>query len=468
MPAGRTQLTTTAPAACDDVRMARPGMARLAELSGEPLEELERWAEEGLLRLDEPETEQLERVRVARLLRRLGFDLDALAAAARADPGLFDRYVNLFAPTGALRTLDEAAAAHGLDPSLVQRFWEATGLAEQGDVSDDDDVAALGVVASALQAGLPVDALVQLMRVYADALARVAEAEARLFHFQFHERLRAEGVSGEELSKLTSAGIDQLLPLAEPAVAYFHRKALARAVREDLALHLAEDAGLLAPGDTTGQVPLSVAFVDLSQFTSMTEAMGDLAAAEVLDRFSELVRRQVMVAGGRVVKQIGDEFMFVFPDAVTAVEAALAVRDAAEREPAFLALRIGIHHGSVVCREGDYVGATVNLAARVTGQAVADQVLVSEAVHHGAASLDDVEFTAVGSRAMKGMADEVVLFEVRRRGQAVERVRTVDPVCGMTLDVDTAPARLAVGEGEVVFCSERCLRRYVAEQQPQP
>ena len=439
-------------------------LERVAELTGEPVEEVERWAETGLLDVTETEAELLERLRIVRLLRRRGFDLDALAAAARSQPDLFDRYVNLFAPKGKLYTLGEAAERHGVDPALVRRFWEASGLLDQGEIGDEQDVAALAALPVAIDAGLPLDGLIQMMRVYADAAARVAEAEARLFHFHVHERLRAEGLAGDELSELTTAGINQLLPLVEPALIYFHRKALGRAVREDLALHLAEDAGLLAPGDTSGRVPLAVAFVDLSQFTSMTEAMGDLAAADVLDRFSELVRRVVLSAGGRVVKQIGDEFMLVFADAATAVSAALDIRRAAETEPAFLATRIGAHYGSVVCREGDYVGATVNLAARITGQAGANQVLVSEAVRSGAGPLPDVEYVAVGSRALKGIDEAIELYEAQPRHRSGSYETSIDPVCGMHVTANAASTRLAVGDAVVLFCSDGCRRRYVADQ----
>jgi len=61
-------------------------------------------------------------------------------------------------------------------------------LNERGAWLDDDDVRALATLKLAEEAGFPEDALVQLARVYADALARVAEAEVRLFHFHVHER----------------------------------------------------------------------------------------------------------------------------------------------------------------------------------------------------------------------------------------------------------------------------------------
>ena len=77
-----------------------------------------------------------------------------------------------------------------------ERFWEASGLVGQSELGSDDDVAFLRALRIALDAELPVDGLMQLVRVYADAMARVAEAEATVFHFQMHDRLRAEGLSG--------------------------------------------------------------------------------------------------------------------------------------------------------------------------------------------------------------------------------------------------------------------------------
>ena len=76
---------------------------------------------------------------------------------------------------------------------------------------------------------------------------RVGDAEQRLFHFYVHEPLRASGLTSDELAARTTQVGNQLLDLVEPAVLFFHRRGLARAVRDDLVLHVAEDAGLLPP-----------------------------------------------------------------------------------------------------------------------------------------------------------------------------------------------------------------------------
>ena len=80
-------------------------------------------------------------------------------------------------------------------------------------------------MAIAMQAGLPIDALLQLVRVYGDALGRVAEAENRTFHLHVHEQFRAEGLRGQALLDATHQVSQPLLELIQPTIAYFHQKA---------------------------------------------------------------------------------------------------------------------------------------------------------------------------------------------------------------------------------------------------
>lgn len=410
------------------------GIARLAEAMGEDPSELEKWVGAGLVTIkgdDEITASAAEEVRLVQLLRLRGFRPEDVAHLEITQPGLFGRYAQLVSgETKALIGLDDAIAATGLDPGFVERVWRATGFSDQGSVGDEEDVAAWQALAVALASGIPDDALVQLVRVYADSMARIAEAESKLFHFHVHERLRAEGLSSGEIADRTGEAIDQLLPLIEPTVTYFHRKAFARAVREDLMVHVAEDADLLQTGsETTGRLTLAVAFIDLARFTSMTQAMGDLVAADVLDRSSDLVRRAVLSAGGRLVKQIGDEFMLVFHGADHALAATAAIRSAAGAEPAFLATRIGVHFGSVLCREGDYIGATVNIAARVTAQAAPHQLLVTDAVR-----------TALQNPGA-----------------------TFDPVCGMHVDVGTPDGAPRITEAGTTWAGEGVARDSVGK-----
>jgi adenylate cyclase len=201
------------------------------------------------------------------------------------------------------------------------------------------------------------DALLQLLRVYADNLERLAEAENRIFHDQVHEQFRTDGLSGRELMQ-ASAGIGTaLLGLVEPTLLYFHRRAWQRALQHDFLRHLTEDER--PPSAEPGAMPCAVLFADLAGFTPLTAAMGDRAAADVLHRFGGLVRRCANEHYGRVVKQIGDAFMLVFDDKRDALRCGLRLLDSCSAEVRFPGLHIGAHAGEVLFRDGDYVGSAV-------------------------------------------------------------------------------------------------------------
>ena len=437
----------------------------LAARTGEDEASLRELIELGVLtRRAEFTAADIERVRLVQVLRRRGIEPKAVGAALQRELDAFDRYLAQLYPEGELPTitLADAATRTGIDVDLLHRVREAGALGSPNDLVDDADVDAMRAITVGLDAGFPEEALLQLVRVYADALNRVADAEARLFHFYVHERLRASGLDADVLEALTVASIEQLSGLVEPAVLYFHRRGLLRAMREDLALHLAEDAGLLPPDDETGRLMAAVSFIDLARFTALTEVMGDATAAQILARFSDLVRRCALSHEGRIVKQIGDAFMLVFGDAGSAVAFALDIRDAAVAESQFLGTRQGLHWGPVLYREGDYYGATVNLAARIVAEAAADGVLVSDAVRQLVESDPRFEFAPAGHRTVKHVADPVEVHEVGRPGERLTPQRVTDPVCGMAVDLTSTGPRLSFEERELSFCSAECLRRFTA------
>jgi len=433
----------------------------LAEASGESPARLRHWYSLGLLpgpSADELTPECIERVRLIQFAVGRGVSSETLATAHAEQGDLLGQYLSLLAPSGPRATyaFEDVAPQTGIDAAVVTRIATAIGLDEQEHLYEED-VAALHSIRTALDAGFPEEALVQLARVFTDALNKVAEAETRLFHFYVHERLREQGIGGDELIAAQQAVNEQLLNLVEPTILYFHRKGWERALREDLMLHLAED---LARGQEPGQLRLVVAFVDLASFTPLSQAMGDAAAAEVLERFSNVVRSAAIANAGTVVKQIGDAFMLIFPSAGPALAWALEVEERASSEARFPAVRLGIHVGDVLYRDGDYVGTNVNIAARVADAAGRHEVLVTAEVADEVSDLAGVELVALGPRRLKGLIDTVDLFRVRCR--EVAPTRTIDPVCGMELVTEDAAARLHWEGKELLFCSIECLQRFTA------
>jgi adenylate cyclase len=440
----------------------------LAKRTDEPVDRLEEWRALGLIGMPAGSgfsVEDVERVRLIQSLLRRGIALDVIAVAARS--GRFDRwlqpYFNERFKAGRIPTypLADAAAAVGLDQELARRLWEVAATDERGDLLDDEDLEMLRMSKFVLDWDLPADALVQLWRVYADAMGRVAEVTLRLFHLYVHERFKTAGMSEAELRSIGRERSAQLAPLADPALRYFHTKGQIRAAREDVVLHLAEEVGMLSIRETPGEVIAAILFVDLASFTSLAEAMGDVKAAEVLERFGALVREVANRSAGQVVKQIGDAFMLVFQEPRSAVACAVDLERRASREPNFPATRSGVHWGRMLYRDGDYVGTAVNLAARVAAAARRHQVLVTSTVRREAGGVGNVEFVGVGVRQLKGITEEVELFEAKLFEHAAPE-RSVDPVCGMELAETEVVVRLSLEGAAHVFCSEECLRRYVS------
>lgn len=448
----------------DAVRDLAPSLAELARATGEQPERLGQWQVQGLLGAVGPDgrlpVDAARRVRFVRLCLDHGVDIDALAGWARS--GELDRHLALLAPASSGATYDLGAAARRLeiDAPALERICRAIGFGSES--FDDDDLAGLSLFKRARDAGFPEEALVQLVRVVKDAMERVANTEAHLFHFYVRRALQAQGLTGEALQQAVWSVGEATAGLDAPALHYFHRRALRTAIERTTILEIAEH-GLGRPRDEPpGQVEVTVVFVDLSGFTALTEAMGDLKTAEVLDRFSALVRQAVTASNGEVVKQIGDAFLLVFREPRDAVACALDIEERATAAPAFPAVRAGMHHGPVLYREGDYVGATVNLAARVVAEADRHQILVTDAVRRAVHTAGNVDLVRLPKRTVKGVSEEIVLYDVRHAAPVARPARTMDPVCGMELGPGEEAASLTLEGQEYHLCSEACLRRFVA------
>ena len=130
---------------------------------------------------------------------------------------------------------------------------------------------------------------------------------------------------------------------------------------------------------------LTILFTDIEGSTALVEQLGDERWDQVLSAHDVVVRRALAAHGGREIKTVGDGFLAVFSRATPAVLAGLDVQ-ARLREvavpgvPGGLRVRVGVHSGAVICRGGDVIGRSVNLARRITSAAAGGEVLVSSAV----------------------------------------------------------------------------------------
>ncbi|MBV8499265.1 MAG: adenylate/guanylate cyclase domain-containing protein, partial [Candidatus Eremiobacteraeota bacterium] len=125
---------------------------------------------------------------------------------------------------------------------------------------------------------------------------------------------------------------------------------------------------------------LTFLFSDIEGSTQRWER-DDVAMADAVRRHDELVRAAIESGGGRVFKTVGDAFCATFDEPRTAVAACL---DAQRRLEAAdfsavdgLHVRMALHTGGAVERDGDYFGPTVNRVARLLAIGHGGQVLLS-------------------------------------------------------------------------------------------
>jgi len=206
------------------------------------------------------------------------------------------------------------------------------------------------------------------------------------------------------------------------------------------------------------EISATFGFVDLAGFTALTEAHGDAEAVALLDRF-EATTTEALGSEDRLVKTIGDAVMVVFPGPDAAV-AATSRLFAALAETDLPIARAGLHHGSAIQRSGDYLGASVNLTARVAGQAHGGQVLATTEVAEVARSRG-VTVGDLGCFDLRNITEPVELFELELCSTAAGAA--IDPVCRMQVARADAAGRLRHRDRDYWFCSLRCVATFAAD-----
>ena len=121
----------------------------------------------------------------------------------------------------------------------------------------------------------------------------------------------------------------------------------------------------------------TVLFTDIVDSTLLAESKGDQEWSETITEHFEATRMIVEAEGGSVVKTLGDGGMYVFPAATPALIAAVRIQQRTAGSGHSLKLRAGVHTGDVIKEADDYLGLTVNKAARVAAAAEGEQILVS-------------------------------------------------------------------------------------------
>ena len=164
-------------------------------------------------------------------------------------------------------------------------------------------------------------------------------------------------------------------------------------------------------------------FTDLVGFTALTATRGDDSAADVALAFYRRVRALLPAHRAEEVKAIGDALMIRCEEAALAVRLGLRIVRELEEDPDCPPVRVGMHTGPAVEREGDWYGATVNVAARLCAAAGGGEVLVSEVTREAAGTLRKVDMGEQRLHWLKNVTEPVAAHSAQEHECGLGRLR---------------------------------------------
>jgi adenylate cyclase len=385
-------------------------LAEASRIAGVSASTLKRWAEQDLVPVDDGSWTRASaaQARVIARMRERGYSEEAIREAARGGRLAFGYTEDLFEAPEGRYTREEAAERTGLEPELIERLMTLLGTPMGTDgMLNEDDLRAMQHCADVLASGFPLVAFLQLVRVYAQSIRRVADAEVRLFHLYVHEPLMQEQVPPLEIAEEMGDLAADVLPVTAPLMEYMHNRYLRFYIEQDVVGHM--EADVAGGGADLARVSMTFCFVDLTGFTRYTEEEGDEEALDLIERFVDTVEA-TLPSEATMVKTIGDEVMVVSPEPATLTEWAVGFLALFQERPQ---PRVGLHHGAAVFRDGDYSGGDVNLAHRVVSRALGGEVLVTQALVEGIKESDFLRFDPIGEVVLKGFPEPISLYIAR-------------------------------------------------------
>lgn len=299
---------------------------------------------------------------------------------------------------GGDRTLRRADVADRADVPLEQtgRLWSALGFPRVPDdvpAFAETDVEALSYVEDLLaQDAFDEAEALAIARTLGQSMARLAEWQANLLR-----RVIADRASADDPAAVVDS-VRSLVPLIEQLQAYtWRRHLLVTAGRMMSALATEEGAD---DGRTT---TAAVGFADIVGFTSLSRQIDSDELRALLERFEGVSNDVVSRYGGRIVKTLGDEVLFVCGDAAAACDIAFALHDEVPDPDERIALRVGLAYGDVLPRYGDVYGPTVNIASRLTSHARPGTTLLDDEMTEAVRAAElDVELRSVPALHVRG------------------------------------------------------------------
>ncbi|GAA1288035.1 MULTISPECIES: adenylate/guanylate cyclase domain-containing protein [Brachybacterium] len=256
---------------------------------------------------------------------------------------------------------------------LASVYWRSLGFTpvdEDTVVFTEEDAYAIGDLTAIVEDGvLSERAFSSITRGLGFHMGRLAMwiTEALV-----DEAKHADGADDAEARQQMLDSVPELLETLESQVMFTFRR--------QLAAYAARAGSEVLHRDTDELFPLqrAVGFADLVQFTRLAQDLSGAELADVVGRFEAVGRDVISVGGGRVVKTVGDEIMFLADTPEDGAQIAVSLAEIITADQGLPPVRVGLSWGSMFSRYGDVFGPKVNLAARMESVARPGSVIVDD------------------------------------------------------------------------------------------
>jgi len=276
----------------------------------------------------------------------------------------------------------EVAAGAGLSLLSARKLWRALGFPNLGDEDvafTERDQAALSTVVDLVRAGkLTEEAAISVTRAIGQMTDRMVvwQIEALV-----EDMVHQQGVTDAVARKRLVSELPSLVDALEEMLVYSWRRQLNAgvqrlAVRAEAGLASSEEGREGDEDDAPLPLARAVGFADLVSYTSLSRRMNEKTLAQLVQRFENKCAEIISVGGGRLVKTVGDEVLYIAETPAAGAEISLALSQAFNEDEILPQARVAMVWGRILSRLGDIYGPTVNLAARLTALADPGTVLV--------------------------------------------------------------------------------------------
>ncbi|MEU3016322.1 adenylate/guanylate cyclase domain-containing protein [Nocardiopsis sp. NPDC007018] len=293
----------------------------------------------------------------------------------------------------AVYTREQAVELAGADPELAGRVWRALGfptLDDDSAIFAESDVEALRITHSLLEEGLlDEEGVVRFARAMGQTMARLADWQTSI--------LSTLVFQNEESPSPLMNQVKELLPDVERLLLHIWRRQLAASTARTLAVM--SNNNDIVPN----YYPLIVGFADLVSFTTLSRELDEMELAGVVEGFEATAADIVASGGGRVVKTLGDEVLYVADSPLQAADIALRLASGVKTHVEVPDVRVGVAYGPVLTLHGDVFGTTVNRSSRLTSFARPGTVLIDEALAESLADEEGLQVVRVRARHAHGL-----------------------------------------------------------------